>query len=111
MLRGSFQRAAMATLLTGLMIAPLGACLEQSTKDAHSCCMQPESSHSLRTNCCAVRTQLPATLAATTLPGANPSEAAHAYVVRMEAPATDKHPAVAVIPPLSPPTGAFILRT
>lgn len=76
----------------------------------HSCCMQPESMHSLRADCCVVRAQLPATLAAPTLPGSSPSAAVHESMVYLEAPASDEHPAFAVIPPLSPPTGAFILR-
>jgi len=110
MLRGSFQRAAMAILLMGMMIAPREICLQQSPKGAHSCCVQTESSHSVRTNCCVVRAQLPATLVAPTLPGSNPSEILHDYAASESATATDRHSAVAVIPPLSPPTGAFILR-
>jgi hypothetical protein len=100
----------MVILLMVLMVAPLRTCLQQSPKSAHSCCMQPESRHSLRTDCCAVRTQLPATLAAPTLPGASANEGLHEYVASLDATARDMHPAVAVIPPLSPPTGAFILR-
>jgi hypothetical protein len=100
----------MTILLMGLMISPFGICLRQTSKVAHSCCMQPESSHSLRTNCCVVRAQLPAILVAPTLPGSSPSEVLHEYVASLNATTTDKHPVVAVIPPLSPPTGAFSLR-
>jgi hypothetical protein len=110
MFRGSFQRAAMTILLMGLMIAPLRICLEQSPKSAHSCCMQPASRHSLRTDCCVVRTQLPATLVTPTLPGPSANEVLHEDVASLDAAITDVFPAVAVIPPLSPPTGAFILR-
>jgi hypothetical protein len=110
MLWGSFQRAAMAILLIGTMFAPLSTCLQQSSKGAHSCCMQPESSQTLRTDCCVVRSQLPATLVAPRLAGPSPSAVVHEYVGRVEAQASDEHAAVVVIPPLSPPTGAFILR-
>src|SRR5450631_524354 len=109
MLRSSFQRAMTAILLMGIMIAPSGICLHQSSKVAHSCCV-PESSHSLRTNCCVVRAQLPATLVAPTLPGSSPSEVLREYGPSVDAATMDTHPTVAVILPLSRPTGAFILR-
>jgi hypothetical protein len=111
MLRSSLQRAAMAILLVGMMIAPLGICLQRTHKGAHSCCMrQSQSSHSLRTNCCAVRAQLPATLVAPTLPGASSSQVVHEYAACVEVTAMDEYSAVEVSPPQSPPIGAFILR-
>ena len=110
MLRVSFQRAAMAILLVGMMIAPLGICLQQGPKAAHSCCMQTESAHSLQTNCCVVRAHLPAILTAPTLPGTGPSATVYEYPACEEATVSVEHRAVEVTPPLSPPTGAFILR-
>jgi len=110
MVRGSFQRVAMTILMLGLMIAPLGLCLQPSSNGAHSCCMQSESSHSLHVNCCVARPQLPATVVAPTLPGSSPSEVLQAYVPVVDAVITEAHSVVAVIPPLSPPNGAFILR-
>jgi hypothetical protein len=110
MLRGSFQRASMAILLMGLMLAPLGFCLRPSRESAHSCCMQRESSASVQTNCCAMRTELPATLPTPSLPGVSPSRAMHEYIPCLGPAVSNARPAVAVIPPLSPPTGAFILR-
>jgi hypothetical protein len=110
MLRGSFQRAAMAILLIGMMIAPFATCLQQGHKGAHSCCMPSERSHSLRTNCCTVRTQLPATLAAPTLPRTSSLSAVYVAFRREAMPVSFERPAVAAIPPLSPPPGAFILR-
>jgi hypothetical protein len=100
----------MAILLMALMIAPFGICLPQHANGAHSCCMQMETPHSVRTNCCVARPQLPATLAASAVPNSSPSETVHAYAVCVEAMATSKHPAIAIIPHLSPPTGAIILR-
>jgi len=110
MLQNSFQRAAMAILLIGLMIAPLGMCLQQSPKGAHSCCIHPESPHSLRANCCVFGTQLPATLVAPKQPGASPSHGVDKNAAYVETPSSGERPVVVVIPPLSPPTGAFILR-
>lgn len=110
MLRGSFQRAAMAILLVGMMIAPLGICLQQNSKAAHSCCMRQQSLHCLQTNCCSFRTQLPAIVLAPPLPNPTPGEASHEYVASLNAITPDEHPPVAAIPPLSPPTGAYTLR-
>lgn len=110
MLRGTFQRAAMAILLVGMMIAPLGICLRPSPKVAHGCCMQTESSHSLHADCCIVRAQLPAIPAASNLPGTSPCAAVYEYSACVEKTAVDEHSTVVVIPPLSPPTGVFILR-
>ncbi len=111
MLRGNFQRASIAILLIGMMIAPFVTCLQQSRKSAHSCCAgQMEPAQSLRADCCVVRTQLPATVVTPTLPPAGTLAAVQEYVMRVEMPAPVEHLALAVIPPLSPPNGAFILR-
>jgi hypothetical protein len=110
MLRASFQRAAMAILLMGMMIAPLGICLQLSPNGAHSCCMQSESSRVLHTNCCVFRTQLPAIVAAPALPDASPNTLAHEYSALEKAKASDQHTAIVLSPPLTSPTGAFILR-
>jgi len=110
MLRGTFQRAAMAIVLIGLMLAPLGFCLQRSTKDKHSCCMKQAAAHILRSDCCVVRTPLPATLARPTLPSASPSAAVYEYGACVKVAAPDEHPAIAPIPTLSPPPGAFPLR-
>jgi hypothetical protein len=110
MVRVSLQRAAMAILLVGMMIAPLGICLHQSPKGAHSCCMQTESSHSLRADCCIVRTQLLATLVAPTMPAAGTSLIGDDFAVFVRPMAVGEHPALAVLPPLSPQHGAFALR-
>lgn len=111
MLRGSFQRAAMAILLIGLMIAPICVCLQQPHKSAHSCCMrQSESSPSLRADCCVVKAQLPATVVAPTLPGAQPLVLVEHIEALMAIPSMGHHAPAIAIPPLSPPPGAFILR-
>ena len=110
MLRSSCQRAAIAILLVGWMIAPFGICLHQDAKGAHSCCMQAGPAHSIQTNCCVVKAQLPAILAAPAAPGPGSSAKVHEYGLQVQATASQEHPALAVIPPLSPPTGAFILR-
>jgi len=110
-MRGAFQRAGMAILLIGLMIAPMCVCLQQPRKGAHSCCMQQsESTPSLRANCCVVRAPLPTTVVAPTLPGAKPLAPVELLEALVAMPSKGHQPPAIVIPPLSPPPGAFILR-
>lgn len=110
MLQGYFQRASMAILLMGLVMMPLGFCRQLSSKSAHSCCMHSQSAQSLGPNCCVVRAQLPATLPTPTLPLVSLTAATHEYAPSLEALSPDGWLAVASIPPLSPPPGAFALR-
>ena len=100
----------MAILLVGMMLTPLGICLQRGSTGQHGCCMHAESQHALHSNCCVVRTQLPAVLPAPSLPSASPAEAMDQFVVYVPSQASRTHIALHVIPPLSPPTGAFILR-
>jgi hypothetical protein len=100
----------MAILLVGMMLTPLGICLQRGSTGQHGCCMHAESAHTVQSNCCIVRTQLQATLPAPSLPSASPAEATDQFVGYGNAQALGTHIALHVIPPLSPPTGAFILR-
>jgi hypothetical protein len=110
MLRVPFQRASMVILLVGMMVTPLGMCKQQSSRGLHSCCMQQLAAHAVKADCCAFRTQLPATLTAPRLQGSSPSEVLHAYAASVPATAAAEPLPMAVIPPLSPPGGARILR-
>ena len=110
MVRVSFQRAAIAILLMGMMIEPLGICLQQSHKGAHSCCMQPESSNCLQTNCCVVQTHPAAILPVPTPPITSPTVSVYEYSALVQLKALNDHPLVAVAPPFSPSIGAYILR-
>jgi len=111
MLRGAFQRAAMAILLMGLLMAPLGVCLQPTQKGAHSCCPDQSGTHeSLQTNCCIVRTQLPATLVDPALTSVGHPPAALESVSIEAMPVAHQNRVMQVSLPLSPPPGAFILR-
>jgi hypothetical protein len=111
MLKGSFQRAAMAILLMGLMMAPLGICLQPAQKGAHSCCpQQSETPGLLPINCCIVRTELPATLVAPTLTSASHPPTAFESMSLEAMPAPNLNRIARVSLPLSPPPGTFILR-
>jgi hypothetical protein len=110
MLRGIFQRAAVATLLMGTLIAPAGVCLQQMHKAGHDCCAgASESGSSVRNDCCIARTTLPAVVAPV-LSGPTPLTVSQEVVVADEASSLNVSPALAIIPPQSPPTGASILR-
>ena len=111
MLKGYFQPAAMAILLMGLMMAPLGICLQPTQKSAHSCCPEQSETHgSLQTNCCIVRTQLPATLVDPILTCASHPPAAFESVSLEAMPVPRLNRVARLTLPLSPPPGAFILR-
>jgi hypothetical protein len=111
MLRGDFQRAAVAIVLMGSLLAPFGTCLQPAQKAAHSCCSHASrSNQSVRTNCCTASAPLPAVVVAATLPGSAPMTVAREFISLDEFSSRSEFPRFAVIPPHSPPMGAFILR-
>jgi hypothetical protein len=111
MLQGVFQRAAVAILLMGSLLAPSGICLQPAHKAAHSCCSHASKSHqSVKTNCCTASAPLPAVVVAPNLPGSAPMTVAQEFVSSDELSVQSELTRLAVIPPLSPPTGAFNLR-
>jgi hypothetical protein len=111
MLRGVFQRAVMAIVLMGSLLAPFGNCLQQTHKAAHSCCSQASESRNIaQPNCCIARAPLTAVLVATNLPGSAPMTVTQDFISTDELSLPSQFPILAVIPPHSPPTGAFNLR-
>lgn len=111
MLIGVYQRAAVAIVLMGTMLAPIGICLQPTHKAAHSCCSHPsKSNQSVRTNCCTASAPLPAVVVTPKLSGVAPMTVARAFVSLNEPVSLSEFPVLSVIPPQSPPTGAFILR-
>jgi hypothetical protein len=111
MLKGSFRRAAMAILMMGLMIAPLGICLQPAQKGAHSCCPEQSETHgSVQTNCCIVRTQLPATLVDPILTCVSHPPTMIESMSLEAMPVAHHDQGARVNLPLSPPPGSFILR-
>jgi hypothetical protein len=111
MLRGVFQRAVVAILLMGTMLAPSGMCLQTSHKAAHNCCSRVSSSHpSFRKDCCITSAPLPAVVVAPSLPGSASMPAAREFALLDEIAFSSEFPALSFTPPHSPPPGAFILR-
>ena len=111
MLRGVFQRAAVAIVLMGSLLAPFGTCLQRTHKAAHSCCSHAsESRKTAQTNCCIASAPLPAVVVAPNLPGSAPMTVAQEFISLDEFSSRSEFPILAVIPPHSPPTGAFNLR-
>ena len=111
MLQGVFQRATVAIVMMGALLAPSGICLQPAHKAAHNCCMHASRSHqSIRTNCCTASAPLPAVVVATNLPGSAPLTVAQEFVSSDELSVQSELTRLAVIPPHSPPTGAFNLR-
>lgn len=111
MLRGVFQRAAVAIVLMGGLLAPNGICLQPTPHPAHSCCAPaPESTQFAQTECCTARAPLPAVVVAPDVPAPAPMSVAVNFVPVLEFSSRDGFPSAAIIPHLSPPTGAFNLR-
>ena len=111
MLRGVYLRAVMATLLTGALLAPLGTCLQRAKNSAHSCCAGAAESHlSIRTNCCTVRTPLPAVEVTPKLRAPAPLAVAREYTSFIERQSPRELKATTAIPRGSPPLDTFILR-
>jgi hypothetical protein len=111
MLRGVFQRAAVAIVLMGLLLAPFGTCLQPAHKTAHGCCAPAsESGKAAQTNCCTASAPLPAVVVAANLPGSAPMTVAQEFISLDEFSTRSEFPRLAVIPPHSPPAGAFNLR-
>jgi hypothetical protein len=111
MRRGLFQRAAVAIVLMGSLLAPLGICLQPAQKAAHSCCAHASrSSQSVKTNCCTASAPLPAIVVAVNLPGPAPMTIAQEFISLDEFSMQRELPRATVTPPHSPPPGAFVLR-
>lgn len=110
MSHGVLQRAAVAILLMGTLVAPSGICQQQTHKAAHDCCASAsQSSASVQNDCCTARTNLPAVVVPDRS-GPAPLTVAHEFIGADKPSLASVFPALAVIPPPSPPTGASILR-
>lgn len=109
MLKGSFRRAAAAIILMGTLLAPFGNCLQRTHKTVHNCCA-PASQSSAQTNCCIASAPLPAVAVTPSLPGSTAITVEQEFISSDELSSLKGFQPSAVIPPQSPPTGAFILR-
>src|SRR5271157_3634480 len=108
MSRGVFQRAAVAIVLMGSLLMPSGNCLQPTHKAAHSCCLHASKSHqSVGTNCCTASAPLPAVAVAPNLPGSAPLTVVRVFVSLDESASSSEFSVLSVIPPHSPPAGAF----
>jgi hypothetical protein len=111
MLRGAFQRAAVAIVLMATSLAPFGTCLQMKHKAAHSCCAPAaDSSKTVQANCCTASAPLPAIVVAPNLPASAPMTVAQEFIASDELSSRREFPDFTVIPPHSPPPGAFNLR-
>jgi len=105
------QRATVAIVLMGTMLAPLGTCLHRTLNPAHSCCAPASTSgNTAQTNCCTARTPLQAIVVAPILPSPAPSAVEPEFFSTDEISLNSAVSVSAVIPPQSPPPGGSILR-
>jgi hypothetical protein len=111
MLQSVFQRAAVAILLIACLIAPVGSCLQQTHKTAHSCCASMSQQHAaFKTDCCTVRPTSLAVIVSPKLPGATPLTTLGEFVSVSEINAFSAAPDATSTPPLSPSRASSILR-
>jgi hypothetical protein len=111
MLRGVFQRAAVAILLIGTLVAPAEICLQPTQKAGHACCVSmSEPGTIIHNECCAVRPTLPAIIVAPAVSGSSILIAVQEFGSSQELSSPSEPKISEVIPPQSPPTGASILR-
>jgi len=111
MLHGVFQRAAVAILLIGALVAPAQICLQHAHKARHACCVSmSEPGATIHSDCCAVRPTLPAVVVAPAVSGSVTVSGAQEFVSSTGLSSPLEFTVSAVIPPQSPPTGASILR-
>jgi hypothetical protein len=111
MLRSVFQRAAVTIALMGMLLAPYGNCMQPAHKTTHSCCLHAsKSDKAAQTNCCAACALQPADIVATKIHALTSLSAVQEFFPSTELPSPIEFRALAVLPPESPPTGAFILR-
>lgn len=111
MLRGAIQRAAVTIVLMGSLFAPFGICLQPAHKAPHDCCAPAsKSGKTAQTNCCTASAPLAAAVVAPKLSGSAPMTVAQEFICLDEFSSRREFPRLAVTPPHSPPSGAFILR-
>jgi hypothetical protein len=111
MLQGVFQRAAVAILLIGTLIAPAQICLQHAHKTGHACCIsmfQPGAT--IQNDCCAVRPTPPAVVVAPALSGTPTLSAVQEFVSSKERSSLSALTISAVLPSHSPPRGSSVLR-
>ena len=111
MLHGVFQRAAVAVLLIGSLVAPAQICLQHAQKTGHRCCVSmSEPGATIHNDCCSVRPTLPAVVVAPAVTSSVTVSDAQEFVSSNGLSSPSELTVSAVIPPQSPPPGASILR-
>jgi hypothetical protein len=105
------QRAAVAIVLMGALLAPFGICLQRTQHTAHSCCSHAsQTGKTAKPDCCTLREQSPAVLVAPVSAGSAPMVLVHAFFSASELSSPREVPAAPIIPQHSPPGRTSILR-
>jgi hypothetical protein len=111
MLSGAFQRAAMAILVMGSLLASYGICPLSNQKTEHSCCSHAsEPGNSAPMKCCTVSAPLQAIVISPELPNTTPMLVVERILATDQTANSSDFAMAEIIPPLSPHTGAFNLR-
>lgn len=111
MLRGLYQRTAVAIALLGVLLFSVGTCVLPAQSPTHSCCahMNMPCAPSAR-NCCTASPQVPPALVRPAATGIASIAAVPAFLPARVGFESRNAVAATVIPLQSLPPGAFILR-
>jgi hypothetical protein len=105
------QRAAVAIVLMGALLAPFGVCLQRTQHTAHSCCAHASQTGRIaKPDCCTLREQSPTVPVAPASAGSAPMILVRAFFSTSELSSPREVLAAFIIPQHSPPGRASILR-
>lgn len=110
MAEGVLHRAGVAIVLIATLLLPYAKCQAPARSAGHDCCVHQVPMATVGTNCCIVRSQLPATIVERAVPG--PQRVVSAFFVIFPAEPATRPEATArsvMVHDPSPP-GASVLR-
>jgi len=108
---GFFQRATVAIVLMGALLAPFGTCLQRTHRTTHSCCSHASHPGKMtRPDCCTARSESPVAIVVQTSEGSAPMVIVSAFLSASEAASPREVSVMSIIPQYSPPGRTSILR-
>jgi hypothetical protein len=106
-----FQRAAVAIVLMGALLAPFGICLQPAHSATHRCCQQASQKGSTaKQDCCVVRNDAPAVIVLPATAGSGPMVLVSTYLAASEISSPRETTVAALVPTHAPPGRTSILR-
>ena len=110
MTQGVLHRAGVAIVLTLTLLLPYGRCQSPARATGHDCCVHQSPAASVKTNCCAIRSELPAIVEQRAVVSPNPLAVLVAILPAEEFAVSFAASATTAAPHRSSPPGKSILR-